>query len=453
MNKLSAQKQIWILNPYEPLPHEGAVCLRYGSLAAELLAAGHCVTWWSSDWSHAHKHRRLSPSESEGEGGEPVASRELKTGELKTGKLEIKLIPVPAYDKNISLARVWNHRCYARGIRKAAPDYVAAHGAPDVILFSLPPMETGDAALALGHRYGARVVLDVMDAWPDALLLAAVGAKVGSYESEKARMWERVKLWAAKLVLTPYSRMLRRYCRQAHGVCAQSQAFADYATRHGARGEIPVFHLCAETPSGQLRTTSDEGSLQQIDDSLDEKAQSSCIRLVYLGSMGRVYDLETLVEAVRQLEAEGQPVTLDLIGQGEQSAQLAERAAGSKAICLHGYVEGAALEALLADADVGVIAMHPQAAVAIPYKAPHYLANGLYVLNTLPGELQVFLDRYACGAAYRAGSVESLVTAVRKLIECPEQLEAGKEQAHRLHQAEFESKHTHQQMAAWLLGK
>lgn len=50
---------IWIFNPYEPLPHEGAVRLRYASLAAALIAQGHAVVWWSADWSHALKLRRL----------------------------------------------------------------------------------------------------------------------------------------------------------------------------------------------------------------------------------------------------------------------------------------------------------------------------------------------------------------------------------------------------------
>lgn len=90
--------------------------------------------------------------------------------------MRLKLVPVSPYRKNISLRRVWSHLRYARGIARQAEAHVAAHGKPDVILFSVPPMEAGSVALKLGRKYGAKVLLDVMDAWPEALLRLPMAA-------------------------------------------------------------------------------------------------------------------------------------------------------------------------------------------------------------------------------------------------------------------------------------
>ncbi len=50
--------KIWINNPFDFLPGEGARLQRYGLLAKALVKAGHQVVWWSSDWNHIKKEHR-----------------------------------------------------------------------------------------------------------------------------------------------------------------------------------------------------------------------------------------------------------------------------------------------------------------------------------------------------------------------------------------------------------
>jgi nucleoside-diphosphate-sugar epimerase len=49
---------IWINNPFDFLPGEGARLQRYGLLCQALAQAGHQVVWWSSDWNHIKKEKR-----------------------------------------------------------------------------------------------------------------------------------------------------------------------------------------------------------------------------------------------------------------------------------------------------------------------------------------------------------------------------------------------------------
>lgn len=443
---------IWIFSPYEALPYEGAGRLRYASLSEALITQGHRVTWWSSDWSHAHKKRREARLQVSG-----VESGQLGVGspEAWIDALNVELVPTPAYDRNISVGRVWNHWCYARGIERRAPEVIAQHGQPDVILFSVPPMEAGLAALKLGRKYGAKVVLDVMDAWPNTLLQlilqgSAVGSGASGVERCCSKMIGSAKTAIGQVVLWPYSRMMRRYCREADAICAQSQAFAQYARSFGAIVDIPVFHLCAQAqpePSDSLQAT-DHSSL-----SAPEGRDKGPLQLVYLGAMGRIYDLSTLVDAVIRLSDSGCSLHLDMIGGGEQRTILESTVAASgkgSVIQFHGFLQGAALDARLAQADVGIIPMHPESGVAIPYKGPQYLSFGLYILSSLKGELMEKLEQSDCGAHYPAGDSPALAAQIQKLAQDPQILENGKSKALKLFVEQFDRQVVHAAMAEWV---
>ena len=288
-----------------------------------------------------------------------------------------------------------------------------------------------------------------MDAWPDTLRLA-INGKLGSkasrdeeIESVADRTMSKAVKFLADMGLYPYSQMMRRYCREVDAVCAQSRAFVEHARSYGAVGDIPIFHLASEKKS-DLHVTEDGAS-----------PDSSALRLAYLGSMGRVYDLPTVVLAVVQLRQEGYDLSLDLIGEGEQRSQLeamVEQRGQNEAIRFHGYLNGQELEAVLVNAQVGIIPMHPGSGVAIPYKGPHYLSYGLYVINSLPGELNRMLGGYACGVSYQAGRVDSLAAAITEILAKKSEINSLRRNSIALFEDRFESARIHARMAEWILG-
>ena len=66
---------IWIANPFDNLPPEGARLQRYWLMARAFARAGHTVTLWSSDFSHARKAPRTLAQGArwEGDGFRPRA--------------------------------------------------------------------------------------------------------------------------------------------------------------------------------------------------------------------------------------------------------------------------------------------------------------------------------------------------------------------------------------------
>ncbi|MGN0827209.1 MAG: glycosyltransferase, partial [Kiritimatiellia bacterium] len=188
--------RVWVCNPFDLLPGEGARLQRYGLLCRSLSCAGHRVVWWSSDFCHLSKRRRASPPPGFGE-------------------VEIRLVPTRPYGRNISLARVWSHLRYAGMWRKLAE---ASGERPDLIVASLPPLGACEAAVAFARRVGCAVVVDLMDAWPE--------------------VFEQL---VPRPFLSPFYRQAQRILDGATAVSGVGQTYLDLA--RSKRPTVPI-HRC-----------------------------------------------------------------------------------------------------------------------------------------------------------------------------------------------------------------
>ncbi len=295
-----------------------------------------------------------------------------------------------------------------------------------------------------------------------------------------------------RVLLFPYYRMLRKACRESDAICAQSQTFADFARAHGATGEIHVCYLGADavgTSNVQRPTSNDEmlstesedlreGDCPQSPVGLDSRNQGvepppshtpdplahhtqrtanneqpRKLRLLYIGSMGRSYDLETVVTACCKQLKEGRELELHFAGEGEKLERLKAMTADwpEGSVHFHGFLQEQALQDLLCLCDVGIISMFPESGVAVPYKVGDYLAAGLPVVNSLRGELQDLLESHDCGAFYQAGSVVSLESALGHYFDLSTAgLCEKRERAHALFKSRFDRGKTYPEFAKWL---
>jgi len=382
---------VWINNPFDFLPGEGARLQRYGLLAQAFAEAGHKVIWWSSDWSHAEKAKREEGTPRQGEAVPGQTPR--RGGALP----EIRLIKTMPYAKNVGVRRLISHWLYAKRWEREALRCEPADR-PDLIICSAPPLSTGWVMRGLCKHFACKGVVDVMDLWPET--------------------FERV---APAWMLWPLRWMAKRVYQSADAISAVGDSYLEAVRRYG-REEIG-----GRREEGQRSEVGDQRSekpmfrcyhgieMQAKSDKL--KAKPANLRLAYVGNMGRGYDLETLVRAVVELVAEGVPIALDLAGSGEQEPTLKRLAHATPAITFQGVVRGEGLRALLAQADAGVVPMFPSTHVAVPYKLADYTAASLPVVNSLAGETAQLLEQYACGWPYEAGSIASLKQALRGVCE------------------------------------
>ena len=186
---------VWIVNPFDNLPVEGYRPQRYWLMSEAFARAGHSVTYWTQDWSHAKKARRFV--------GNP-------------GGLPFELVPVhvPGYGRNICLGRIWSHWRFA----KVWAAMAASRPRPDLIVASSPPLFIGREVRRFCVRTGAKYIIDIMDAWPETFERVVPRWTLG---------------WMRSLARGNY--------RGAAGITAVSRRYLDLARSYGA---ICPMHLC-----------------------------------------------------------------------------------------------------------------------------------------------------------------------------------------------------------------
>jgi glycosyltransferase involved in cell wall biosynthesis len=429
---------VWINNPFDFLPGEGARLQRYGLLAQAFAEAGHKVIWWSSDWDHVEKRGREvavgSGSWQLGECGNAGMR------ECANGAPEIRLIRTMPYYQNVGVRRLLSHWRYAkRWEREALRCDPADH--PDLIICSAPPLSTGWVMRGLCKHFACKGVVDVMDLWPETFERVAPAWLLWPLRWMARRVYQGAD--AISAVGDSYLEAVGRQLQSAVAVGSGRGGTVEVGSGSGqSAGGKPMYRcyhgIEMQAKSDKLKAKREEGeevavgsSSRQLTTSTSEfqhdrtapvphcplTLPTANLSLVYVGNMGRGYDLETLVRAVVELVNEGVSISLDLAGGGEQEPALKRLAHATPAITFHGVVRGDALGALLEQADAGVVPMFSSTHVAVPYKLADYVAAGLPVVNALAGETARLLDRYGCGWQYEAGSVASLKQALCTVLE------------------------------------
>ena len=354
---------VWIQNPFDNLPSEGYRKQRYWLMAEAFVRAGHRVVLWTSDFNHVGKRYRGLGGLGGSEG------------------LEVRLIPTRAYRKNVSFARVRSHRAYAREWERLVESEVSrlkSLPAPDLIVTSIPTIGAAETAIRLARRFGAKVVVDVQDAWPETFeRLAPHGLR-----------------WLARLALSGLRRRAQRIYREADlvtGVCDRYRELT-------GRSDYYRAYLGIEKKSSLTSSVS--------------RPAPRPLRLVYSGNLGRTYDLETVV---RGLVAEA---SLDIAGKGDGEAalkRLVKDLGLEDRVKFHGYLSQDELGALLHSCDIGIVPMADESFVGVPNKFADYASAELAIVSSLGGESAALLAKYGCGESYAAGDAKDFAAAVMRL--------------------------------------
>lgn len=349
---------VWIVNPFDNLPLEGYRPMRFWLMSEAFRKAGHDVVYWTSDFSHANKKKRVLASSPE-------------------APFDIEILETEPYFKNVSLRRLKSHRKLAKTFLKVVREAIrnGRYKAPDLIIASSPPLGLVDASHKIASEAGAKVIVDIMDAWPET--------------------FERV---VPRFLLWPLRRLAMRNYLRAAAITTVADNYVELARSYGFSKDICRFYHGIEKGDSPPRST---GTVP--------------LRIVYAGNMGRSYDLVTAVEAVGEL---GALATLDIAGKGEQEDALKElvQRKGIKGVKFHGYLSESELGELLKTSDVGLIPMDPSSCVGIPYKLADYAKSSLAIVSSLGGESARLLNEYGAGVSYSFGESASLVQAVKSLL-------------------------------------
>ena len=368
---------VWIVNPFDALPAEGHRPLRFWLMAEAFARAGHDVVYWTADFNHIAKRRRTPDAD--------ALARSAAQG------IRVEFVHEPPYSRNIGLKRLWAHWRWADNWAKAA----AKSAPPGLIVASSPPLSAAAKVLRFARGVGAKVVVDVMDAWPET--------------------FERI---APRWMLWPLRRIARANYLGADAVTTVADNYAALVAGYGRRRPAHRFYhgIDMSGPPPDLdRRTGDR------------------MKIAYAGNLGSTYDLATAIEAVGLMDG----ATLAVAGKGAQESMLADAArrfAGK--VSFAGYLDEESLRRFLASADVGLVPMSPESCVGVPYKFADYSRAGLAIVSSLGGESDMLLAKYGAGASYRAHDARSLAAALRSLSP---RLAEAKAASRRMAEAEFDA--------------
>jgi glycosyltransferase involved in cell wall biosynthesis len=403
--------KVWLVQPAEPMPVEkgGNRLWRTGFTAQLLDQQGHEVVWWASQFSHAQKCMR---------------SLDCDTVEMSP-RYRIRFLKALGYRRNISLARLKDHRFVAQSFRKAAEE----EPKPDIILASFPTIECCLEAVAYGQRHGVPVVVDVRDQWPD-LFVDAVPS-----------------------ILRP---LAKRFCQklsdQADQVFRGATAItgnADQAALWGvARARRPATTLDRSFPMGysSVEYPPDVQEAARINlTKLEIGLSKDRFTVVYGGAIGQTGDFDTILAAAQRDPS----IQFVLAGVGDDLDRLRTSAKNLPNIVFTGWLGAPEMAELLHLASVGLVPYRDRSNFegGITNKPVEYLAHHLPVVTTLKrGAMHDALETAHCGIFYSAGKPDELASRLQELKADPTRLKTLSNNAYALYEQQFRAEKVYGEM-------
>lgn len=443
---------IWLADSGDDIPGEGPSPMRCGSLARVLAGRGHAVTWWTATWNPRQRSVRQPPRDLPEEEG-----------------FAIRLVAVRPYDRDVSLGRLASDRDFGRTFERLATETIASGQMerPDLILASLPPLEGAEVSLRLARRLDATFVLDVRDAWPEAL----------------ARLLPGPEVLRRLLVPVVFGGMRRRrdaIAAAADAVAATSQTGLD-AVLPAATPAPVVGSTAAPLLAAALLSSGVAGAREPVPTPrhvcylgayVQEFAVprphvaevpvpgaesppapvSRPLACVCVGAPETKPDLDALAKAVALLGERRTAVTIHVVDPARDLARLRRFALGLRGSCqlvIHGSLDRRAYAELLGSCDVGLVGPRAESRVGVPQAACDYAAAGLAIVSSLPGELADLLERHHAGV-HAAPDASSLADAIAGLAADRRRLSGLREGARRLAAAAFDRETTYARFADWL---
>jgi glycosyltransferase involved in cell wall biosynthesis len=272
-----------------------------------------------------------------------------------------------------------------------------------VVALTTPPLIAASALVAKTLK-GSRLVYWVQDLYPD--IAVAMGAlRPGSLAARAMSAVSRAVFRRADAVVALGDEMRAR-CIAAGAAPGRAYVIPNWADGTQVR---PVPH--------------DRNPLRS------EFVGAARFVAMYSGNMGRVHDLETLLEAARLLR-DRREIAFVFAGDGAKRALVEAVARGLPNVRLAPYQPRGRLSESLSAADVHLVTLAPEiVGLAEPSKLYGIMAAGRPALFVGPAVAEVArtIERESCGACFANGDARGLADAVVALAADPgERREMGK---------------------------
>jgi glycosyltransferase involved in cell wall biosynthesis len=374
--------EIWLIYPYGSIPGEGFRPDRVNMLAEKLCQAGHNVTWWGSNYEHRTKKFRSTDWK------DIVVSNNLIN----------RLVPTIGYVKNISINRICSEIKYANQIFSKWEKYHK----PDMIIMGEPSLFISRPIMQIVKKSKSAIILDMGDLWPELfhIILHKKLHKLGN------------------IIYFPFYNRRRRLFNKVDAIVALSNSYLKLARKIAPKLSTnfsdTVYYgmdIIEHRNSMKINNTLPD------DLKLADKKHGE-IWAIYASTLGNNYDIDTLLGAGIELEKIDINVKIIIAGAGPLTDYVRTFIIEKKLtkIIYVGNPDSTLMASIYSVCDIGLSMYLKSSTVSMPIKAFHYFASGLPIINSLGGDLCQILKDNEAGINYEAENIESLVNAIKKLV-------------------------------------
>jgi len=389
---------IWLIYPYGSIPGEGLRPDRPGMVGTALAKAGHEVTWWASNIEHRSK---------------TVRSGEWKDIEVAPN-FTLRLVPTSSYTKNISIKRILYEYNYGKQIKLLAHKY----SSPDLIIIGEPALFFNKFIIKIIKGSDTKLLLDRLDLWPELfhMILPKPVNRLGS------------------LIFSPLYLNRRSLFKQAHAIIACSEEYLRMAL--AINSNVPkeltdtvYFGIDLDEQRGTMNKTI--GLPPPLQDITRKEGE---LWAIYASTLGHNYDLKTLLNAAKILSEKKANIKILIAGTGPLKDYIVSYINNNdlKQIVYIGNPDSDTMASIFTYCDIGLSMYLQSSTVSMPIKAFHYFAAGLPIVNSLKGDLSMFIKTHQAGMNYEAEDPISLANTLEILANDPIKLKSMAENSYKL---------------------
>ncbi len=363
---------IWLVKIGETLPigKSDNRLLRTGLIANAFIEKGHDIVWWTSTFDHFKKKQNF----------------QVDTDLQLMPNYRLTLLHGKGYKKNVSLARIKDHRLISAKFRKRIYDEKIK---PNLIVCAYPTVELAFHCIQFGKKFNIPVIVDIRDLWPDIF-----------FE-------ELLPKFIRKFALNLFNLFIKKHqyvFENATAIIGITDKILNWGLEYAGRKSRDidrVFHLSYCKPSLQ--------HTNQTIKSLSHKGLTFKKNILYVCLIGTIskykFDLKPIVLAAKILQKSTERVEFVIVGDGEGLEWLRNETLGLTNIHFTGWIKQNEISYILDNVQVGIAPYFNTFTytTSIPSKISEYFAYGLPVVSGLKGELGDFITQNNAGYVYYSG--------------------------------------------------
>lgn len=307
--------------------------------------------------------------------------------QLSKYKYKTTLISEPGYKKNIDLKRICSHRRFAKNVIS----YLEKRKKPDLIYLFVPPIYLADRVITYANANNIKVMIDVLDLWPEAYNMILPMPQITHY------------------LLEPMRRKANKIYAGADKIVAVSQTYVDRAMKYNNK--------CKKGLAVYIGT--DMIVFDKYAQVEKNKKINDEIVIAYIGMLGTSYDLISVIDAISELETDiKNKVKFKVMGDGPKREEF-ELYAKKKNInyIFTGKLPYDEMVQNLCQCDIAVNPIKSSSASSIINKVADYAAAGLPVINTQTNpEYRNLLNEFNAGFNVDVKSTKEFAMYINRLV-------------------------------------